>query len=641
MALTQALRFRGPCGCTRTALAWAASRSQPHRTFGLVPASVIMRKQGKSPKYCDKVEDAENFWADRADKIQRGELQNTWDLLEERGFVKDVAGNRDTVRELMRIRRIGAYAGVDPTAPSLHVGHLVPLMGIFWMYLHGYRAFSLLGGSTARIGDPTDRLTSRPLIDRAAYVQNMAKMHFQLKTLWTHVDEKGRQFGFEKSWAQRKGIINNNAWWNSQPFYEIMKRVGLYLRVGPMLSRDTVKNKMKDGDGVSFAELSYPIMQGWDFFELGRQMDVQMQIGGSDQFGNILTGIEVFKAARDSDKDPASRLPRDNEFDDPVGFTTPLLIDSKGQKYGKSTGNAIWLDPYMTSIYDFYGHFVRRPDADVEQQLKLLTFLPVTEIQQIMAEHNEDPSKRVAQHKLAIEVTSLVHGTKFAAEAAEEHRNIYRKAPVPIEEQYKAVEGHPVTATNRPRIDMILPRSLVMDRSIGRILHAAGLAESASAGHRLASMSAVYIGGAPGQKRAMEPSALSFTPVKVWGAEDTQKYLIDDEYLILRKGKHNLRIIRVVSDEEYAESGQTYPGQAYTGVVRQMNEKLKALKADRTTAKTIERDMAAKDRRKGGDGMFFPTQKPLRLQTAESNLRNELKKAQEEAERAQDEKDTK
>ena len=345
-------------------------------------------------------------------------------------------------------------SGIDPTANSLHLGHLVPLMPLFWMYMHGYRAITLIGGSTARIGDPTDRLQSRTPLAKSDYVANMAKIHFQLKTVWMHVDEQARIRGFEKTWAQRKGIVNNNQWWNAKPWYEIMKRVGLYLRLGPLLSRDTVKTKMQKGDGMSFAELSYPIMQGWDWFELASQLHVQMQIGGSDQFGNILTGIEVFKVARDSDKDPATKLARDSELDDPVGFTVPLLTDSSGAKFGKSAGNAVWLDPYETSVYDFYGYLVRRPDDDVERLLKLLTFLPLAEIQTLMAKHVQDPSKRVAQHKLAHEVTALVHGTQNAVEAADQHRAMYKKPLPEGEEQYKAVEGGPTTVTNRPRMDM-------------------------------------------------------------------------------------------------------------------------------------------------------------------------------------------
>jgi tyrosyl-tRNA synthetase len=139
----------------------------------------------------------------------------------------------------MRRKRIGAYVGVDPTASSLHVGHLLPLMPLFWMYIHGYKAFTLLGGSTVKIGDPTDRLTTRDALGKADLALNVTKMHYQMRKLWTNVEEQARRFGYQKEWAWRRGLVNNNAWWNATPLLEVLKRVGRSIRIGPLLSRDT------------------------------------------------------------------------------------------------------------------------------------------------------------------------------------------------------------------------------------------------------------------------------------------------------------------------------------------------------------------------------------------------------------------
>jgi tyrosyl-tRNA synthetase len=147
--------------------------------------------------------------------------------------------SRETIRELMRTKRIGAYVGVDPTASSLHVGHLLPMMPLFWMYMHGYRAFTLLGGSTVKIGDPTDRLKDRDPIGKADLALNVTKMHFQMKKLWVNVEEQARRYGYKKEWAWKRGVVNNNAWWNSIPLLEVLRRVGSSIRIGPMLSRDT------------------------------------------------------------------------------------------------------------------------------------------------------------------------------------------------------------------------------------------------------------------------------------------------------------------------------------------------------------------------------------------------------------------
>ncbi len=220
------------------------------------------RKSGRSQasKYNKKLATAEAEWAKRAEEIQAGERQNLFDVFEERGFIKDLAGyvglflsgfhgkahvltltgsSRDTIREMMRTKRIGAYVGIDPTASSLHVGHLVPFMPLFWMYMHGYRAFSLVGGSTAKIGDPTDRLKSRETITPADMTMNMTKIHFQLKKLWENVDRMAQRQGYERNWAWKRGVLNNNHWWNKQPLLEILRMVGQSIRIGPMLSRDT------------------------------------------------------------------------------------------------------------------------------------------------------------------------------------------------------------------------------------------------------------------------------------------------------------------------------------------------------------------------------------------------------------------
>jgi len=542
----------------------------------------------------------------------------------------------------MRTRRIGAYVGIDPTASSLHIGHLVPLMPLFWLYMHGYRAISLVGGSTAKIGDPTGRLKSRDPTSKTDMTMNIIKTQQQLKQLWQSVEDQARKRGYEKEWAWRRGVVNNNAWWNKQPMLEVLRRVGQFIRIGPMLGRDTVKRKMTEGDGVSFAEFSYPIMQGWDWFQLLDQRGVQMQIGGSDQFGNILSGIEVVKAARESDMNPHTRLPAESELDDPVGFTVPLLTDASGAKFGKSAGNAVWLDQYQTSVYDMYGYFVRRPDADIEKLFKLLTFLPLSEIQTIMAGHAAEPSKRTAQHRLAFEVTTFIHGQTEAERARDEHAMMYGRAipPVPAAsnggmgagatpEQYQAVQGHPTTIFNKPRIDMILPESLIRGKSIGRILYAAGLVSSASEGHRVASSQGAYVGGAPGryQKiKEMNPDQISFTPVKLWFPQETQNYLIDGKLLILRKGKHNIRVIEMVSDEEYKASGQTYPGQPYTGMVRKLNEHLKAIK--RGVAVPMEEIKKVTGRQAvpkySQQTLVFPEDKGRQRKELESKLREEL-----------------
>jgi tyrosyl-tRNA synthetase len=500
--------------------------------------------------------------------------------------------NRDQVRQMMLEKRIGVYVGFDPTANSLHIGHLIPLMPVFWMYLHGFPAYTLLGGATAKIGDPTGRTDSRPVMSSATHTMNLAKIHYQLKKLWSNLESRARGYGYDvDGWAQRRGVLHNGHWWNKLPMLEVLRRLGASTRMGRMLSQTTVKDRLQPGStGMSFAEFSYPLMQTWDWWHLYSSLGVQMQVGGSDQYGNISAGADGARAIRDSEPDPAMRK-EDTPLNDFAGFTTPLLTDSAGAKLGKSAGNALWLDAFETTPFDLYGYFVRRPDDEVERLLKLFTFLPSEQIAELMERQRADPPKRVAHHTLAFEVVWLVHGQQVAKDTQNEHTSRYSKATDSIEnalkatgDEYETVKGQPTLLNNAPRIDMQLPRSLIEEGKIGRILYAARLASSRSEGHRLAVQKGIYIAGSPGQpagrNKGITFGQIQFTPVSLWFPEDTKNFIIDDKYIILRKGKHNVRIIELVSDEEWKASGKTFPGEAYTGRLRMLRKEIAELEAE-------------------------------------------------------------
>ncbi|TLD29277.1 hypothetical protein PspLS_03639 [Pyricularia sp. CBS 133598] len=534
-----------------------------------VPRSpIVLRplRKTESTKLYAKKKEAATAWAERADRIQDGKEPCLWDVFEERGLVKDVAGSREAIRELMRVKRIGAYVGIDPTAASLHLGHLVPLMPLFWMYMNGYTSITLLGSATAKVGDPSGRLTDREKQKGEVFSKNMVSMHYQIKKLWTNVEAMAKRYGYKEDWAWRRGQRNNNEWWNKQPLLEFLQMLGSNVRVGPMLSRDTVKRKLTEGDGLSFAELTYTLMQGWDWWTLYKQLGVQMQIGGSDQFGNIVQGIEVVKTVRP--QEPHHGVNLSSPLEEIVGFTTPLLTNSAGEKIGKSSGGGnLWLSNIKTSPYDLYGYFVRQPDEDMERMLKLFTFIPTKEISKIIAEHETDKPKRVAQHRLAFEVIALVHGMDVAESTQVEHKTMHGKGSMKTLFTHDTAEQ--VLLNSAPNAHKKLPIKLLNQGNIARILFAAGLAKSVSDGHRLATQQAVYVGGREGQSKGMGAN-LSFVPVKAWFPEDTKNYLSADNMLILRKGKHDIRIIEFISDEEYEASGETYPGQPGTGRVRNM-----------------------------------------------------------------------
>ncbi|KAI1334494.1 tRNA synthetase class I [Xylariaceae sp. FL0016] len=553
-----------------------------------------------STKNVERRKEADAAWAEQAAKIKNGEVQGLWEILKERGFVKDTCGTDQDISELMRQKRIGAYVGIDPTAASLHLGHMLPLMALFWFYIHGYHSISIIGGATAKVGDPTGRLTTRDAVSRADRAMYTTKIHYQLKQLWANVDSQAKRFGYQKEWAWKRALRNNMEFYHSTPFTTIVSRLFTGMRVGPMLSRETVKRKMTEGDGMSLAEFIYPMMQAWDWWHMfSTPLGVQMQIGGSDQYGNIVAGAEAVKMLRDTEPNQEIAMPKDL-LHSPVGFTVPLLTDSSGAKFGKSSGNAVWLDPFMTSSVDVYGYFMRRPDADVEQLLKLFTFLPLKEIQEIVREHEVEPSKRVAQHKLAFEVVALIHGIQEAQTTEKHHRALFSKNSLESlvikddnatsntedEEYFYPARNVPksVDKAMKFRTDVQLPESLILGNSssIGRILYAAGLATSASDGHRLASHQGAYVGGMPGyatslerKDTTMDGGQVTFTPVKNWHRQETPKFLIDGKILILRRGKHFVRVVEMVTDEEWAASGQSYPGESGTGRLRLLRHELR------------------------------------------------------------------
>lgn len=510
-------------------------------------------------------------------------------------------------------KQIGVYAGVDTTAPSLHIGHLVAFMPLFWMYMHGFGAYSLIGTSTAKIGDPTGRSQDRPTLQRAELLQNTTSIHYQLSALWQRISQMAPELGYTRQWSWTRGIINNNAWWNKMPLLEVMKYLGSQVRIGQLLARDNVKTRIESGAGMAFSEFTYPLMQGWDWFELYKQRAVQMQIGGSDQYSNITIGSQCVKSCIKSFENSDQPLPPAEMF----GFTVPLLTTSKGAKFGKSEGNALWLDPFRTTPYDFYGYLVRRADTEVEKLLKLLTFMPLDDIAQVMAAHEKDPPARIAQHTLAFKVTEFVHGKRIAHTTQIEHRQVYGtsappETPLSSELQPQELGQYQMVEQDRsPRIDIKLPKSL-LESSFPKIVCASAFAESTSEANRLIKAGGMYVGGSPGQRiheqRGLSDGQWSFTPLKTWDKESIGRFVVDGTLLILRKGKHNIRCIQFIEDDEFERLGLTYNGQPYGGRLRRAVAILRSLEQEALQAngkvtrdilrgRKIVRDIAKKFRR--------------------------------------------
>ncbi|KZF26252.1 hypothetical protein L228DRAFT_216413 [Xylona heveae TC161] len=543
-------------------------------------------------KLMRKRKGAQAQWDENAKLVDSGKKPSMLTILESRGFVNSIAGDRDALDKLMNEKRIGAYAGVDPTAPSLHVGHLLPFMALFWLHIHGYHAVTLLGGSTSKVGDPTGRLTSRERQHSSIQKANMISMHLQMKKLWVSVVKYAQRHGYQKEWSWRRELVNNNAWWNSLPWIEVLRTIGQSMRLGTMLGRDTVQKRLESGDGMSFAEFTYPIMQAYDWWHMYMTKGVQLQIGGSDQFGNIVAGIDVIKYAKENHHDPTIKEEKLSADMVPYGLTVPLLTTASGAKFGKSAGNAVWLDPEMTTPFELYQFFLRSSDTDVERYLKLFTFIPLGTIEQIMSDHMSSPSRRTAQHILAREFVEMIHGIDVAKATEAQHRSLFRNQTAEPSAQPSDSTMSNSLNTNAPQANrfaapspnVTLPRSLVVDQPMSRVLYAAGLVASRSEGHRLTVNQGAYVGCVPQGGGGMMDQ-LTFSPVKSFFPSVTKDYIIEGDLIILRVGKWKVKVVKIVEDEDFEKQGLDAPGWKEFKRAKEMADASSAEARDETVAR--------------------------------------------------------
>ncbi|RUP49362.1 putative tyrosine-tRNA ligase [Jimgerdemannia flammicorona] len=305
------------------------------------------------------------------------------------------------------------YCGVDPTAPSLHLGNFITLMGLLHFHVRGHQAIALIGGATGSIGDPSGRKTERVPLSVDTLEFNIRGIRTQLERFFARGTEYAASRGVSWAAVADLKVVNNADWMRDMSALEFLSDVGRFARVGTMLARESVKSRMDSAHGISFTEFSYQLLQAYDFWHLYHVHGCRIQLGGSDQWGNITAGIDMIHRKR-----PNSPLILEEEGNGDVraegnpafGITIPLLTTSTGEKFGKSAGNAVWLDERLTSVYEFYQFFMKTTDADVGKYLLMFTLLPIPEIEEIVHEHMKNPDRHLAQHKLADEATELVHG---------------------------------------------------------------------------------------------------------------------------------------------------------------------------------------------------------------------------------------
>lgn len=314
-------------------------------------------------------------------------MKNILDCLSERGLIESLS-SEELRSHLSTPKRL--YLGFDPTADSLHIGHLLGIIVLRWFQEYGHEPCVIVGGATGRIGDPSGKSVERPVLEESDLLHNVKQITHQIQNILSKTGKKAL-------------YLDNYAWWQAMPLLNFLRDVGKHFRMGVMLGKEMVRNRLHSEEGISYTEFSYQLFQSYDFFHLFKEHHVTLQIGGSDQWGNITSGIEFVRKV---------------EKKEVFGLTFPLLTRSDGKKFGKSEGGAVWLAPEKFSPYDLYQYLYRMPDADVIRMLKMLTFLSVQEIHDIETRMNREGSEpNLAQKILAKEVTQLVHGEEGLLQA--------------------------------------------------------------------------------------------------------------------------------------------------------------------------------------------------------------------------------
>ena len=394
---------------------------------------------------------------------------------------------------------ITAYVGLDPTADSLHVGSLVPIIGAAWLQRLGHTPIVLLGGGTGMVGDPSGKRSERPIMPVEEIDRNVQAIGRQV----------ARFLDFTSSAPNAARLRNNADWLRKVPLMEFLRDTGKHLTLGFMLQKESVRSRLETG--ISYTEFSYMAIQAYDFWHLFRTEGCELQVGGSDQWGNITAGIELIGK---------------REGRQTYGLVFPLVTNTGGTKFGKSEAGNVWLDPARTRSEDFYQFWINTDDRDVERYLKMFTFLSLDEISAVMKQHAVDPGKRAAQRLLARDVTTRVHGESAGKEAAATEKLFDSTIPLRDRLTIEVIRGMKTRHVSRSR----LPNGL----SIVDLLTASGLASSKADARRGIQSRGFYLNGHP------------IKSVYLRLAENDLQGPDDERFITLRKGKKNY--VRLVLD---------------------------------------------------------------------------------------------
>ncbi|MBS1563060.1 MAG: tyrosine--tRNA ligase [Bacteroidetes bacterium] len=329
-------------------------------------------------------------------------------LIEElrwRGMLQDIMPGTE---EQLKKEMTSGYIGFDPTSDSLHIGSLVPILILVHMQRAGHKPVALVGGATGMVGDPSGKSEERNLLTEEQLQVNLAGIRGQLS----------RFLNFDSSLSNAAEIVNNYDWFKNISFIDFLRDTGKHITVNYMMAKDSVKKRIEGDTGISYTEFAYQLMQGFDFYWLYKNKNCKLQMGGSDQWGNITTGTELIRRKAGGEA---------------FAFTCPLLTKADGGKFGKTEKGNVWLDPQKTSPYQFYQFWLNAADADAEKWIKIFTFLPQDEIENITRAHRDNPGARTLQKTLAKEITSFVHGEEEYNKAVETTEKLFANQNAPAE----------------------------------------------------------------------------------------------------------------------------------------------------------------------------------------------------------------
>jgi len=415
-----------------------------------------------------------------------------------RGMIQDIMPGTE---ELLSKEMVSGYVGFDPTADSLHIGSLVPILLLVHLQKAGHRPIALVGGATGMVGDPSGKSEERNLLDEETLRHNQQGIKKQLEKFLDFTDGE-----------RSAEMVNNYDWFKGYSFLNFIRDVGKHITVNYMMAKDSVKKRIEGDTGMSFTEFTYQLVQGYDFLWLYENKKCRLQMGGSDQWGNIVTGTELIRRKAGGEA---------------FAFTCPLITKADGGKFGKTEKGNVWLDPVKTSPYQFYQFWLNASDEDAEKWIKIFTFLSSGDIETILADHKKDAAKRFLQKRLAEEITKFVHGKDELAKAIETTEKLFANQNASAESlSVEDLEG----------MDGVVKSDFAKEKIVTGIDIVSFLAETNIFPSKGEARKTVQGGGVSINRKKVESEKLKIE----------SSLLLHNRYILVQKGKKNYYLVKAI-----------------------------------------------------------------------------------------------